>query len=121
METFPSHDYPPSYGAEIEADERVLQVQFGDGYVQTALDGINTSLDVYKVTWINATPQKAAFVYGYLRERLKKSPFKFRLPDDLGGEEVIVRCMKISKRFVNWRNYTITAEFKRTYVLGGGL
>lgn len=121
MDRFPYEQYPPSYGAVIEANERVNEAQFGDGYAQWAGDGINTSIDKYRVTWTNAGPAMTSYVYSFLRSRLNRDAFLFRLPDDLGGELVQVRCKKVSKTFVNWRNYTISADLQQVHLLGGSL
>jgi len=50
METFP---YIPHTGSQGQMTPRTLVVQFGDGYVQEAGDGINPMLRTWNLVWQN--------------------------------------------------------------------
>jgi phage-related protein len=56
MDTFPA-TYIPSSGTSAQTTPRVLRAQFGDGYSQTTLDGLNAYLRKWSLTFapIHAT------------------------------------------------------------------
>lgn len=53
--TFPSTDTVPnpSYSTQVSAKPRVLTADFGDGYTQRSIDGINNNPQVWQVVWEN--------------------------------------------------------------------
>lgn len=56
----------PTYGSEVEHNDRVLSSQFGDGYEQRALDGLNTQRLKLRVEFDNVSREKATRVVDFL-------------------------------------------------------
>lgn len=57
MDTF---SYKAYKATQVSAEPRVLRAQFGDGYAQTAPDGLNAYLRRWSVVWSNIYQNTAA-------------------------------------------------------------
>lgn len=117
MNMFPFDKYCPSTNASTEKTElRVDVVQFGDGYRQTAFDGINVDISTIDVAWNNIGAQAKDEIYSFLRPRLKCTPFLFKMPDWPQAE--IVYCNTMTKPYVINGLWSITATLQRAAYLG---
>lgn len=105
-------------GVQVSPERRVLSVQFGDGYEQTADDGINTDTSSYTVTWTDVPKDTGDTIYAFLDRHLKHPPFLFTLPTT--REQITVRCTALGKSLYNLTGTykSITATLKRTATLG---
>jgi phage-related protein len=118
MDAFPFDKYSPNTNASTEKPEmRVNVAQFGDGYRQTAIDGINADVSTVDVAWNNVTAQAKDEIYSFLKTRFKRDPFLFRMPDWPQAE--IVYCTAITKTYVNKYMWSVTATLQRAAYLGG--
>ncbi len=117
MDAFPYDKYCPSTdGATEKPDLRVNVAQFGDGYRQTAFDGINVDISSLDVAWNNIGTAAKNEIYAFLKTRLKRVPFLFRLPDWPQAE--IVYCNAMTKPYRHRGMWNITATLQRAAYLG---
>ncbi|MFC0282268.1 phage tail protein [Camelimonas abortus] len=58
--------YPPSKSVD-RPEVKVLTAEFGDGYTQSAGDGMNNIRRVLTLTWDNLTPAQAGAIETFLR------------------------------------------------------
>ena len=117
MDVFPFDKFCPSTNASTEKTElRVDVAQFGDGYRQTAFDGINVDISTIDVAWNNIDAQSKDEIYFFLKSRLKRVPFLFRLPDWPQAE--IVYCNAMTKPYIHRGMWSITATLQRAAYLG---
>jgi phage-related protein len=66
MNVFPM-PYGPDFDTGVTPTVRVLETDFGDGYGQKAMDGINPVKDVWELSWSNLSPTEAQTAYAFLR------------------------------------------------------
>lgn len=67
--------YGPDFDQGVTPTVRVLETDFGDGYGQTAKDGINSIRDVWDLKWTNLTPTEAGLAYAFLRQMAGATAF----------------------------------------------
>lgn len=80
--TLPTFTPPvaPSPGTARRQEIALLKAPFGDGYSQTARDGINHVRKVYDVKWDVLTQGQAAAITAFLEARGGNEAFLYRLP-----------------------------------------
>lgn len=76
LETF---TWCPEAGAEVQYIERNLSAQFGDGYIQIMGDGINTSIDVWPLTFIRDV-REAILIRDFILKHKERTPFYWTPP-----------------------------------------
>ena len=108
-ETFPN--VSPNIATPGESMEfRVLEAPFGDGYLQTAIDGINNEVRQWELVWIQSR-DVIETLRSFLRARAGL-PFLWTPTDD--PAPVLVRCLTYNRQ-LNGPNATLTAQFQRWY------
>ncbi|NRD64769.1 phage tail protein [Corallococcus exiguus] len=78
MERFP---FTPDYGAQADSVPRVRKAQFGEGYTQRSMDGLNPVLRRWALQFSNLTKVDADALEAFLRARAGVEPFEFVTPD----------------------------------------
>lgn len=116
MDTFPVDRWPPRNGIVESSGSRVNIAQFGDGYFQSSLDGINTDTSTLSLTWVSYRDGWALEVFAFLSERLSRTPFLFKAPD--WPVPRVVVCEKLEKTNVSSKITSVSASFRRTAHLG---
>lgn len=117
MDVFPFDKYCPSTNASTEKPKlRANAAQFGDGYRQTALDGINVDISTVEVAWNNIGTEAKNEIYAFLKTRLEITPFLFKMPDWPQAE--IVYCNAMTKPYAHRGMWSITATLQRAAYLG---
>ena len=101
----------PSPGYRKRPEIRILRAEFGDGYTQTARDGLNHIRKVDILRWDVLTPEQADQITGFLEERGGDLPFLYTRPGDTAPTKFT--CAEWDET-VNQRGYrTITATFRQ--------
>lgn len=75
--------YPPmtpSIGVTRKPELNLLKANFGDGYTQTAANGLNHIREVLNLRWDVLTKGEADEIEDFLRERGGYQPFYYSLP-----------------------------------------
>ena len=85
--------------------------QFGDGYEQTTITGINSDMEIINPKWTNARKAEADYILDFLGER-KGRPFYYQ-PYGQGAIRCY-RCETYNDRQKRGNYYDITATFKQT-------
>lgn len=98
----------------VEKDEwRLKKAQFGDGYQQRTLDGINALNRTWTLTWYNRTEAVTLAILSYLANRNAAS-FPFYDPASMTTWNVFCDTWSVSwnlRRRSNNNYGTITADF----------
>jgi phage-related protein len=106
---------PPDYGAQLSDRPRVLLAQFGDGYAQRALDGINAAPEEWSLTFSARTPAERDTILAFLEARNGVEPFTWTSPRGTVGKWV---CPEWTFSPINAAVNTITARFVQDYSPG---
>lgn len=64
----------------MQLDEKVLQADFGDGYEQTASDGLNSIREAWTLTWPGILDADADAIEAFWRSKGKVTAFWYRVP-----------------------------------------
>jgi len=108
MATFPS--ITPSYGIRKTSAPKVRQVQFGDGYIQRTIYGLNQNLKSYSSTWTNITETDADTISDFLDARGGSESFDWTPPGESSSSKFI--CQSWSKSIPYNDLATIQATFQ---------
>lgn len=105
-------DWRPSYGTEAQDTYKLRKAQLGDGYVQTAVDGINPCKETYPLVFENITKEQADEIRIFLRAHAGDS-FMWETPDGLLKR---FRCDEGARfRFASGKIGTLTCTFVETF------
>lgn len=107
---------PPSYeGNSIKETPRLLSVSFGDGYKQTAPDGLNANDATASFTWSYLTQAQATQMMQFYKSHIGQT-IAWNAPGDLvGTNKWRITDMSSSVAGFNW--FSITASFERSFEL----
>jgi len=108
MATFPS--ITPSYGIRKRSEPTVRQVQFGDGYIQRTVFGLNQNLKMYNPTWNNISETDADTISDFLDARGGSESFDWTPPGESSSSKFI--CQSWSKTIPYLNRATIQATFQ---------
>ena len=108
MATFPS--ITPSYGTRKTSNPSVRQVQFGDGYIQRTVFGLNQNLKVYNPSWKNISETDADTISDFLDARGGQESFDWTPPEESSSSKFI--CQSWSKSIPYLNRATIQASFQ---------
>jgi len=82
---FGSRAILPDKGLSASFQPRVLTAQFGDGYQQRVLDGINNSPRSFGVSFNTRTKAEIDDIAGYFNSLSGVTKFNFNIPDSNEG------------------------------------
>ncbi len=108
MATFPS--ITPSYGIRKASAPIVRQVQFGDGYIQRTVFGLNQNLKSYSPKWNNISETDADTISDFLDARAGQESFDWTPPGESSSSKFI--CQSWSKSISYKNRATIQASFQ---------
>jgi|TARA_Y100000033_G_scaffold47523_1_gene53178 phage-related protein len=111
MATFPSLD--PDFGAAKRAQPRVRVSQFGSGYSQRTVFGINQDPKVWTLTWENRSETDSNTIEDFLEARAGQEAFDWSPPDDSSTYKWI--CREWDKQLPYPNLFTITATFEQVF------
>ena len=107
MATFPSID--PSYNLSKKSAPAVRTAQFGSGYSQRSIFGINQNLKVLDLRWENIPEADADTIETFLDARSGSGNFDFTAPGEASSSKYI--CNEWNKNIPYSGIATITASF----------
>jgi phage-related protein len=111
MATFPS--ITPTYGAQKTSQPKVRQVQFGDGYSQRLMVGLNQDPKVWSLTW-EVSETDADTIETFLNARAADgASFDWTPPDEATAYKWT--CYDWSKSIPYLNRATIQASFTQVF------
>lgn len=90
---------------------RVKSAKFGDGYEQTAEDGINNKSDVWPLTFTGQKTRIKA-IRDFLNRHKGATPFNWTEPF---GETLLIKCKEYQSRNMGGSVYTLAATFEQAF------
>ena len=108
MAFFP--DIAPDYGASKASNPKVRTSEFGSGYSQRAVFGINQDPKVWSLTWQNRTTTDANLIEDFLEARKGVDTFDWSPPDETNSYKWICRSWAKTMPYSNLFNITATFE-----------
>ena len=112
----------PAANTEIVLDKnssrstthRVLNANFGDGYEQRVLDGINTKQETFSVSFNNRTKDEINLIAAYLDKKASEN-FTLTVPSLSGTETLRVVCDAYNITYIYEDYHNLTGTFRRVY------
>ena len=112
MATFP--DIDPVYGASKSSQPKTRKVQFGDGYEQRTLIGLNQNPKVWSLTFENISETDSDTIETFLDARAADSEsFDWSPPDETDTYKWV--CEEWSKTLPYGNLATIQATFREVF------
>ena len=108
MAAFPS--ITPSYGTRKTSNPSVRHVQFGDGYIQRTVFGLNQNLKVYNPSWKNISETDADTISDFLDARGGQESFDWTPPEESSSSKFL--CQQWTKNMSTKGRATIQATFQ---------
>ena len=113
MATFP--DIAPNYGATKQSQPKVRNVQFGDGYSQRLIYGLNQDAKVWDLTWEHISEADSDTIEAFLEARGGAENFEWSPPDT--DETYNWICQRWSKRLTASGLNSLSATFQQVFEL----
>ncbi len=114
MDTLPA--IAPSYDSPgLDEEARVIENSFGDGYTQTAADGINSINGSLPLTWKWITTADADILIAFFRAKKGSTPFLYKIPTE--SSAWMWKCKRWHRDHDRGGLTTVTAQFERVYDL----
>nr|WP_321513134.1 phage tail protein [uncultured Pseudodesulfovibrio sp.] len=106
---------PPTAPLEITQQTRIVSAQFGDGYAQETVDGLNSVVLSANLSWPDLTQSQADEIDAFMMERAGAKAFLWTLP----GETVARKwkCRSWPKGYKATGRYSLTAAFQEVFDL----
>lgn len=101
----------PSLPLSFDETPRLNGPQFGDGYTQRALDGLNSLDQTMDVSWDPISKAERNQVLAFFRARAGVSAFSYTLDGET--RTFIATTWKSTK--ISGNHYTMTATLKRVF------
>jgi len=109
MATFPS--IPPAYGAQKTSQPNVRTVQYGDGYSQRLVYGLNQNPKQWSLTW-NVSETDSDTIEAFLDARGGAESFDWAPPGESSAKWI---CQQWSKTIPYVNRAQITATFIQVF------
>jgi phage-related protein len=103
-------NYIPDYESAIETKPRLIKAQFGDGYRQTAADGLNHMQRKWQLQFERKLAEVNS-IEAFLRTKGGYTSFTWTAPDTV---EYRVVCEEWAIGYVNFNRAVLTAVFEET-------
>ena len=114
---------PPSLGLSRSVSFAIRQAEFGDGYTQRVVDGLNTRRSSWSVQWLNLSTEDTIKAANFLDERAGAGAFEFNPlnagPDKIVGDDywTKVHCNEYSLSPKNADLYDVSCTFTKVFDL----
>ena len=102
----------PTYGASKTSAPVVKRVQFGSGYEQRVVFGINQNPKLWDLTW-NVSETDADLIETFLDARAGQEAFNWTPP--ASATEYVWVCESWNKSIPYLNRATITAQFRQVF------
>lgn len=106
---------PPSPGTGNQPEVKLLEAEFGDGYTQSAPDGINHIRRVLNLKWEMLSPAQCDQIVAFLTARGGSEPFLYTPSDEL--TPVKWTCKKWGDERLKNGLRSVNAEFRQSFLL----
>lgn len=110
-QTFPT-TIPPHVGSSQNVQFRLLESEYGDGYMSSAGDGLNPETVELPLTWDEEDIDDINTMKTFLRDHKSGIPFLFT---PQGETQQLYRCKAFSFQWSGPDSGTFTATFQRWY------
>lgn len=107
--------YTPDFGAKVTKRPEVRSVRFSDGYEQRVSYGINTTAQVWDLTFAFRDDVEAAAIDAFLSARRGVESFSWMPPNELAAYRFL--CREWSRSVDENNLNTITARFEQVFDL----
>lgn len=111
MATFPN--ISPDFGASEQSKPRVRSVEFGSGYSQRVVFGINQDPKIWSLTWENRTATDINSIEDFLEARGGSESFAWTPPDETTSYKWI--CQEWTKSMPYAGLFNINATFIQVF------
>lgn len=106
-------------GLSRSAKHNVLTAQFGDGYEQRVLNGINSKQDTFNLSFNNRTAEDINLIAAFFDDKAGKS-FDFVITDtyssgSLSNSTLKVCCEEYNVNYDREEHHSLTCALKRVY------
>ena len=102
----------PTTDSSVTFTANVIQAGFGDGYEQTAVEGLNSVSGVYQVSWDLLNQANRDSIENFFKLKLGSIAFLYTFPGESTQRKF--KC-KTWTRGHNGSLYTIRAEFREVF------
>lgn len=103
----------PDFGAAKKSEPTVKNVQFGDGYAQRIVFGLNQSSKEWDLKWVNRTNADITAIETFFEARAGAESFTWNPPDDASSYKFIVSSWV---RQIDYAGIgTLSATFKQVF------
>lgn len=111
-------------GLNRSVTPKVLSTNFGDGYQQRIVQGLNSLDEMFNVSFNNRPKAEADDITKFFELKKGVLSFTFGYPDENSSDtdssgnkvtEVKVVCEQWNTTFVSSGAYSVTAQFRRVY------
>jgi len=111
----PNFWWKPSYNARVELKPRIKINQFGNGYQQRIVDGINSNLVEMNLNFENRSELETVSILHFLNQRNGQESFIFNIPTifSKSNSRLTTRftCPEWSPTYVSYNNYNLDLRF----------
>lgn len=105
--------YTPSYSSSVDVQPRIISAPFGEGYELNLEDGINTSAEIWNLTFSNVDLTTSANIVSFFKDyKTCTTPFDWVTPD---GNTYRFLCKAWKRNFDSPMTATITATFQQVF------
>lgn len=101
-------------GLKRASKHRVLTANFGDGYEQRVLDGINTKNDVFSLTFNNRSADDVNMLAAFFDAKAGTN-FNFIVTDHAGDTSMKVVCDAYDISYDRESFHSLSCSFRRVY------
>lgn len=102
-----------SQASQGETEYRILEVQYGNGYSQRALDGLNASMSSWNVSWENIPFAQFQALVAAFDAAYGIDYFTWQAPGDATTKKWIVQ--KWSRAAASGNYYSVSATLKQVF------
>jgi phage-related protein len=113
LTTFPN--ILPDRSSKRTKFNRILKADFGDGYGQTALDGLNTEVEEWDLSFKDYPAADVTTITDFLDARANNESFLWTAPGDL-VEKKWKQLDEYETTFPGHETMTLKVTLKRVYV-----
>ena len=103
----------PSTSFGSDSTPRVLRAQFGDGYSQRTVDGINAINKQWNVAFNNRTLEESLAIVTFFIDKAAAEAFEWTPPGDITEVKVVASSWK--EVYTSPITRTISAKFELVY------
>ncbi len=108
----------PDRGFTKETKANIRLAQFGDGYEQRKVKGINNMIETYDLSFSNRPNTETDDLEAFFIDQAGVSKFTFTIPDSnegTGEKDIKVVCEEWSKSHTQTAATSLTAKLRRVY------